>query len=397
MRRAHTRQRTTRSITAISKFIRTTLRYLLHRPAIITRLTIQILIAPSKFAREYVDDDSDKRLIASFKFYVEIFSIAFVLTFLASRFQLYEGISEIRHFITLLLQLMIGVPIIYFALILGSYRLTFPGVLQISLYVDGVFILFEAAFNTVIAYFDYLLRVPIPLTAVDIFATEYERCLSQESLMYWLIRGDLQFLIYSDVWRSGDWYRRAFEYQDYFQYIIVAPFLLIFSQMIRARYGGRIVVLTSIAAFGFIVAVETARIAIDQTVNRIMVASNCNRTFLDQIAKKYSITLIAQQIEYKLNNELRRELPGEIRAPFLRLRAVDFVFSAKLNRAPEIDWVAFVSQLDNGFKGSYCSNHVHWEMMRRINHNLVVLFTHWNDDRVVYAKRFEPQVCEPNR
>jgi hypothetical protein len=81
------------------------------------------------------------------------------------------------------------------------------GLTQGVLYLDGVYVVVLALFNVAFAYLSF--RGAIDRGELDVISTEFERCLAKSSLAYWLIRGDLQFLITNQPTWSGWWTLRA--------------------------------------------------------------------------------------------------------------------------------------------------------------------------------------------
>jgi hypothetical protein len=87
---------------------------------------------------------------------------------------------------------------------------------------DAAFLLVLTIVSIPISYLDFTFGIPTANREVDIFATEYERCLADNSTFYWLMRGDLKFFLYSDRWKPQDPANWLF---DNYSYVVVLPFL----------------------------------------------------------------------------------------------------------------------------------------------------------------------------
>lgn len=373
-----------------SSFLKLGLHHTLGEVIAIARAAWSMLATPSAFAATYISDRGDDRFFAAIRFYLGIFSIAFVFILLASRFQFYEGQSEIRELIKLSFKFALGALVAYLLILLTGPRLRFYGLAQIVLYVFGVYVAVDAAVSFPVHYASYLIESGGPSKVVDVFATEFEGCLSEDSLLYWTIRGDdLQFYLSADQWRPSDWYAWGIQNR---MYLVVVPFLFLFAGIVRQRFGGKFIILALIAAIGFIAAEETTEFAEAKIRERIAVASDCTGRIQAEIPKKYSALFIASQLKYKLNNELKRALNHD-RAPALTLRGQDFVWLGQMEAESQIGERRYVAQLETRFKGLYCSEDSYWQMMRQINSKFAVLVAHWRDDSFVYSRVFQPQGC----
>src|SRR5260221_6232794 len=82
--------------------------HIFARPLLVATSTWKILRHPSLFAETQISDEGEPRLAASVKFFFSTFVVAFALHIFSAPFALYDGSSEFRELIKLLLQIAIG-------------------------------------------------------------------------------------------------------------------------------------------------------------------------------------------------------------------------------------------------------------------------------------------------
>jgi hypothetical protein len=131
------------------------------------------------------------------------FTMAGLVYAVADQFKLYEGESEWRTLVADSLKLLIAVAIIYLLTRVLPDKATLSRLLQAALYVGGAYVFAEALLSIPVSYLS--LVVPSGNREIDVFATEREHCLAHSSMLYWLLRGDLKFYLYSDAWKPADW------------------------------------------------------------------------------------------------------------------------------------------------------------------------------------------------
>jgi hypothetical protein len=76
-------------------------------------LNFNILCRPTRTGAEIILDDDPAGLLHALKYYSKTFALAFMIYFVASRFKLYEGDSEWRVLITIVVQVIIATTTIY--------------------------------------------------------------------------------------------------------------------------------------------------------------------------------------------------------------------------------------------------------------------------------------------
>lgn len=76
-------------------------------------LNFEIVCRPTRTSTEIISDDDPKSFLHALKYYSKMFALAFALLVIASRFKLFEGASEWRSLVEIVVQLIIAISIIY--------------------------------------------------------------------------------------------------------------------------------------------------------------------------------------------------------------------------------------------------------------------------------------------
>ena len=348
-------------------------------------LIFNILFRPTQTSSKIIHNNPDS-LFHALKFYSEMFTLSFMISVAASQFKLFEGDSEWRGLLFIAMQMLIAVPIIYILTRTLPEKMPFSNMMQAVLYVDGAFILILAIASIPISYLDFTLHIPSANRELDIFATEYERCLAHHSILYRLTRGEIQFFLYIDQWKPQDWANWLF---DNYHYLLVAPFLPAFAFMLRPKRKISFALVCLFTAIAYTAAVEGSDF-IKRRTNFMMAVNDTECTFghLDQVINKYAPSLIARQIAYKINNE---SLKAHQYFAVTSALGTGFLVTLKLNPDVEPTWQA-LAQLPPMVRQSYCSNYFYWVAARRLNSNLVVVVTDANDTEML-RQQFTPKSC----
>lgn len=335
-------------------------------------LALLMIRDPKEFARVNIGGRSKQRSTRAVQFFLAVFVLTFALQVFGNRIFFVEGTSEIRETIRPFLQMLIAIPLIYVLLVLLRHKATFVGVLQVALYVDAVYLFTVMLLALPLQYADYLLHYSPAEQVVDIFSTELERCLTQSSLTYWLIRGDLQFYLHNDQWRPWGYIRFAI---DNLHYVLALPFALLYAVIFQAKFGGRLLVTALIVGLcSTAVFVGLTKAELWLLDNRAASAPQCYSKPVTDILKKYSKDLIASQVEYKLNNALSTAT-GSARNQYA-YKSDHFLYQGTMSR--RIFEANFKSPEDvktmvrGAFKTLYCSDERYWMAMRSMNLPLVV-------------------------
>ena len=216
-------------------------------------LNFNILCRPTWVGKNVILDGDPAGLLHAVKYFSKMFALTltFVVVVAASRFKLYEGSSEWREFIEASAKLVIAVAIIYLLTRALPDRVTLSRLLQAALYVGGAYVLAEALLSIPVSSLS--LVVPSENREIDVFATERERCLAHSSALYWLLRGDMKFFLYSDAWKPADWTNWLL---DNYYHVLFVPFLFIFALTLGPARKVSFVFVCFFTAVAFVTAVE---------------------------------------------------------------------------------------------------------------------------------------------
>ena len=368
--------------TNLATNVRRLLALWLRKSTALAVLNFNILFRPTWTGANVVTD-GNAGLLRAIKYYSKMFALAFAIGVISSRLQLYEGDSEWRLLIKFILQLLVAIPIIYILCLALPDRIPLRRLIQAALYADGAYIVTAAV--AFIPLFYLTLVVPSANREIDIFATEYERCLSNNSIFYWLLRGDLKFFLYVDAWKPQDW---ANLFSDNFHYLVAAPFVPIFAFMLRATRKISFILICLITPIVFVTVSEGADFIKRRLGDLLAVQdTKCTFGFLDQVTKNYAPDLIARQVVYKMNNDaLKANFFG---VPLYQVGGTNLVF--QIVKPNEPNW-QFLTMYFPKARAAYCSDYLPWVAARRINYNFLVI-VHDKDDTVVSRQQFTPKDC----
>jgi hypothetical protein len=353
--------------------------------ALFPALILNILFRPTQTSSKIIHNNPDS-LFHALKFYSEMFTLSFMISLAAGQFKLFEGNSEWRGLLYLALQVIIATPIIYILCRALPEKIPFSNMMQAIFYVDGAFILILAAVSIPISYLDFTLHIPSANRELDIFATEYERCLADHSILYRLMRGELQFFLYIDRWKPQDWANWFF---DNYHFVLVLPFMPVFAFMMRPKRKVSFVLICLFTAVAYTAAVEGSDFIRRQAGRTLAVNdTECTFGFLDQVVSKYAPSLIARQIAYKINND---SLKAHQYLAVTSVVSTGFLVTLKLKPNIEPTWQV-LAQTPLWARQSYCSNYLYWVAARRINANILVVVNDGNDAEVL-RQVFTPRDC----
>jgi hypothetical protein len=316
-------------------------------------------------------------------FTVKVFALTFSILLIADQFRLVDGKSEWRDLVQVIAEFFVAVPIIYAFCLALPDRIPFYRVVQAALYADGIFILVDRAVAIPAFYLNLTLIIPAGNRVLE---TEYERCLADNSILYWLLRGDIKFYLFFDIWKPQDWTNWFFEN---FSYLVAIPIVFIFAMMLRPTRKISFVIIC-IVTMGVFVAVEEGRIFTIRKLGGLLAMRDfkCTFGYIDQVATKYAPDLIARQVAYKINND---SLKSQLTFSHLIVRGTSLVLPVKLK--PDANRWKSVGLFPPWIRQSYCSdNNPYWVTLRRINYGLL-LAIYDADDTLLYQQQSTPKDC----
>jgi hypothetical protein len=374
-----------RFLHSLNRFLR---RRVLAEPTSILKKIGQIVSRPSEFANEVIKDDKPKAIFDSVKFYVKVFAVAFAFFAIADKFNFYQHVSEIRFLlIRLMPQLAVGSLIVFFLLPITRNRVPFGALLQIILYVDAVYLLFDALVTIPFGYLNYVLHAPAASKEIDLFATEFEKCLSTDSVAYWLIRGgDLQYFMYDD---SRDSWAQVF--LQYRRYITAIPFLFLFAQMVRRKYGSNFWVAVIAAGVAFVTANESFDWAERRAGTALASKTNCESKYVQALVQKYSAQRIAKQLEFRLSNSFKQSYPKVSHTFWLDGNEYTIAFKVA-DTVTHTNSAALWGSASQFSRSLYCSHHPYWIAIRGMGYSLSALVL--DQEKTVVSLRLKPSDCD---
>jgi len=368
-------------------YVRRVIGHAVRKSRAFVQFNLYILFRPSWVGANVIVDDGPAGLLRAGKYYLKAFGIAFAIALFVSRFQLAEGKSQWRDLVATIAQFVVFIPIIYTLYFILRERIPFYRLVQAALYADGVYLIIAALAAIPVYYFDFTFGIAAGnREQLDVFATEYEHCLAKNSYLYSLLRGHIQYYLYSDVWKP-QW---ATWFLDYYPYLLAIPFLLIFVRMLRLARKISVVLICVVTAMAFIAVEEGRKFAVSQISFLLAVRdTECTFGFIDQVTKNYAPELIARQLAYKIHNQSRVSQTVS-RFPSMVVHGKDLILAVKLRPGNSRQMATAVS---SNMRQSYCSdNDPYWVAVRRINYNLLLVM-HDSDDSLLPQVQFTPKDC----
>ena len=349
-----------------------------------TALTAFAVVArPTQFARQRIDIGPRDLYRASY-FYLNLFTLAFLIAASLTHLDFYTGASQPRELANLALQIGLAVPLLYLCNFIARQTVTFSGIAQAVLYVDAIFIVFQTLLAGGVAYLSF--SQALDRGELDVISTELERCLSNHSNVYWAIRGDLQFFYHTasdtptlDVLRQ------------YGQYALILPFCFVFAKLIKARYGASLWLNTIFAALAFAVVVNVTYYALNRVQATIAANSPCAETAARRAFATYNQALVVRQIAERVNGQLRKAFPAT--PPWVSTNAHGFLIDLQLrNTLAPTDLQNSISTLSAGSRSLYCQNNTDFRLARAIGVPLSVVIRHAGA-HIVHQERITPATC----
>ena len=356
-----------------------------HKAKAFAALNFHIFCRPSWVGKNVILDGDPASVLHAAKYFLKMFGLTFAVVIIASRFKLVEGESEWRFLVMTWLKLLLAVAIIYVLTRVLRDRMSFSRLLQAALYVGGAYIIVEALVSIPISYLSLI--VPIENREIDIFLTERERCLARTSFLYWLLRGDLKFFLFSDTWKPADW---AHWFFDNYYHVLIIPFLFLFARMLAPARKVSFIVICICTAVAFVIAVESINIGKERLGNTLAFRdTKCVLSYLEPMINNYAPGLIARQISYHINNDF---LKGQAYFTSVVAYGSDLVFAAKFQPGVEPTWQT-LARLPVLVRQIYCADdNVYWITARRINSRLRLVVLK-DDNTVVHTEIITPKDC----
>ena len=271
---------------------------LIRVPLDLALTALEVVTRPTTFAKQRIDA-GPRDLYRALYFYFNLFTLAFLIAIASSMTHLgsFSGASQFRELTKLALQIAAALPILYLFNIVLRQNVRFSGILQAVLYVDGIFIVLVATVYGAIAYLTF--DQAVGKGELDIIGTALEKCLSGNSFVYWLIRGDLEFFNHVPAVPTDLAYLREF-----MDIALLAPFCFLFGKTMKGRYGASVWLNMVSAALAFVIVVNGVNYALAKTSQAIAASSPCPETSMQRQLATYNQATVVTQIAERINRGL---------------------------------------------------------------------------------------------
>jgi hypothetical protein len=363
-------------------------RKLLRVPRGIAATTFQVLTTPTVFAKQQIDT-GPRALHRALYFYFSLFTLAFLIMSSVSHLYFYTGVSQPRELGILVVQIAMGVPIIYLCNRALRQPVRFTGVAQGVLYPDGIFIVLLAAIGAGLAYVAF--RHADSSGEIDVIPTEVERCLTGYSYVYWILRGDIQLLSHAPTDPSMLAFAR-----EYFCYPLAVPFCVIFAKMMRARYGASFWLNAVASILTYPLVLYASTYAKDHVESAIAAAAPCHELGAQHAFSTYNHSLVTRQIGERANLQMNFAFRTADRK---WITVKDDVLLLDLVMRPLNDPAKGreeLSQISNGSRSFYCESNTAFRYARAIGIPLVLTLRD-AFGTVVLREEITPATCAAKR
>jgi hypothetical protein len=260
---------------------------------------LSLIVRPSEFALSHIDN-GPQSLRNAIKFFVEIFTIQFILIGALAHFVMDKAIvSEWRILLNLLLQFAVAIPLIYVLSVCFRQRAKFKGVAEAAFYIDAPFQLVTIVFLFIPAYNSLVLA---SVGQVDLIMTHFNKCYAEQSSVYWLLVGAVEQTFPSvgeNTVTLTSWLEESAGL------IVTLPFCFLFGHLLMKRYGDLRILHAALAALGFVVVTVGSALAHDFVHDSAVSSTNCYSSVRRLLKSTYSPTTLAEQAALHVDVELK--------------------------------------------------------------------------------------------
>lgn len=339
--------------------------YVLRKPSSFARDLYGIISAPSDFSRRYIPS-SRLGVYRSIDFFLAAITVSVVLAIVGSPFLVGSAESEIRRAVRLVIQIGAVLIPLHAAVRLLAPKATLQVTFQSILYAIGGYVIFEQFFSILLAFFWRLYDGNLFLPE-DLIANEIEQCLSSNSVLYWLMRGDLRFLLDASQSEVAD-FKAFLEQAGY--YFLIVPFTLAFGRMVSIHYSGNYIVIALMALLAFGAAKEGYWTVETAVRNSIAGDSPCWRTLPQQLAGKYQKGELLRYLDSRVDQAL--EWVFADKGLFTKARRIEdksyiIVLYRKDNNRSDSEDLELLRELKEVLLEAYCSEGFIFSVLRNID------------------------------
>jgi hypothetical protein len=218
---------------------------------------------------------------------------------------------------------------------------------------------------------------------IDVLATELEQCLSGDSILYWLLRGDLQFFMYLPRAKSAEYLELA---RDYLQYALAIPFCVVFAKLLHGRYAAPVLLNTVLGIIAFSLVVPGFNYGRQEIRAAIVRSSACGDQIAQRVSQKYNPSLLAEQIAARANAQL-----GRASGTYgIWVSLIDGRLTMAAQVRPGITDGA--TKITRGVRSLYCESSTHLRYARVLGMPLLLVV---RDDagRILLQEEINPGAC----
>ena len=250
------------------------------------------------------------------------------------------------------------------------------------LYIDGPFLILETAVNALLAY--AVFTQSLDRGELDVIGTEVERCLTGNSYVYWLVRGDLKFFTHSPFEATN-----LALVKEYASYGLIIPFCIVFAKLMKGRYSASVWLNMVIAVAAYAIVVNAVNYALDRAQQSIYARSSCAETAARSAFATYNSGVVTRQIGERVNRQLRNNLGTN--SPSLTVQGTGFAVNLQLrsSETPE----ETIKALSTASRSLYCANNTDMRLARAISLPLNLTIHEAGGPKVVYQEQIVPATC----
>jgi hypothetical protein len=364
--------------------LRPLLRKALRFPTDMMATAIAIVRRPTEFGQSRIDT-GPRGLGRAVYFYMNMFVLVFVIDSSLTYLDFYTGASQPRELAWLSIQIALAVPFLYLLNAIARQRVRVSGVAQSVLYADALFLVSLSFVAPLLSYL--MFSQSSSQREIDILATELEQCLAGESILYWLLRGDLQFFMYLPSTKSAEYLELA---RDYLQYALAIPFCVVFAKLLHGRYAAPILLNTVFGIIAFSLVVPGFNYGRQEIRAAIVRNSACGDQVAQRASQKYNQSLLAKQIVARTNVQM-----GRASGTYgIWVSLIDGRLAMAVQVRPGVtDAAGAVTKIARGVRSLYCESNTNLRYARMLGMPLLLVVRD-NADRILLREEINAGACQ---
>jgi hypothetical protein len=339
----------------------------------------------------YILPRTGKNLNRIIAFWLFAFSIAFVIYTFALNFKKTSGLSQIRMASSILIEIMIGTPLLFISSKIIRRGVTFQSILRIVILVDGFYLVVVA-----------ILHVPLELIKIhylfdkviiekNVISNAISECYSNSSTLLWLLRGNMEFGVVRYAYKNNIW-KFVFDNSDVVFGVI---FVIMTAFLLRKTFKIPIYVGLIVSIFSFLIAARSFVLARDYLEKREFEDPTCLNKGWNTVASSYNVNFLSTQLVPVLNSEFSQRQKPSI------FSDISFVNDAYVTTSrPSVDDFLhkdLASYASVYLTTWYCTDKSFFSFARKLNKNLTWLLIDERNEQVAYKIDLTPESCSNKR